>query len=163
MFSCPQCSDADEVDAVNSTASYHFCWWSNVIFGICSFSEINIHAFECASPRLWGSPPSLWHVLRGRRSACVLLAWARVEHSSVRDKEVPGHVMGDIHVGHTTVKPFPPISRPLLWLLGLSTLLLSTSFRMGSLEKWFKATKNDRRYHFCTLKHDDMFQTHILI
>lgn len=79
--------------------------------------------------------------------------WAGVEHSTVQEKDMQSHVMGDFYVGYMMAKPCPAsISLLLLWLVGLSTLLLSTSLRMESFCRWFKTTTHDRRYNFCTLK-----------
>ena len=117
---------------------------------------VHLHATVRAHPA-WGTPCS-WGA-GGQLPSCPPLscmsctpsaitwttAWAGLEHSTVPHKEVPGHVMGDVYVGYTTAKPFPPISLPLLYLVGLSTFLLSTSLRMESLCRWFKTTKSDRR------------------
>lgn len=125
-------------------------------------------AFTCLSVCLHatGTAHSLWHILlpRGRRASCILpplscvsctpsaIAWASVwpgfEHSTVQEKDMLSHVMGNFYIGNMSAKPFPAsISLLLLWLVGLYMLPLNTSLIMESFCRWFKTTKN-----FCTLK-----------
>lgn len=145
MFSFPWCSEADEADAVGNGASDQFCWWSNMIWGICGFSEMNILAFEGVSSCHSKSAASLWHacILRSGRTACVYLSFLlHVLHPLchyVNHRTSRGWAFSHIWQGGArlcegvclcslynckALPSFPSRSR--------SALLVSTSFRMES-------------------------------
>lgn len=119
-----------------------------MVWTICASSEFNIHAFEPWSQCYCKNSPSLSCalLLRDRRRACTLpcsllcvlpaLCHYGSYCSSSRIQLYTRRCQA-VQRGHLLViqlqKPFPP-SLPLLCLVGLSSLLLSSTFRMECLQ-----------------------------
>lgn len=144
-----------------------------MLFVICAFPEICILTLEGASPCHYELSQPVAHPAPGAEgSLCLALlcpactaplchctkhhmskAWALNSTWWGGARGCDGDSYGD----YVTANLFAPTSLP-----PLSFPYSSTSYTMEILCRWFKTTKSNIRCNFCTLKHDVMFQSHIL-